>query len=211
MVERREDFMRQTNNKTKSLCYIVDKDGLPENYPTHKHEPEFWECLGRTVATFGFLEETLSRAIFAFTATRPYPEDEIDKAYEKWLPLLERTISDPLGSLIYTFGKSVREHPGSTITNLDEFLNNLLEASKLRNVLCHGSWRVPDSGGTSVPFFINRQKEIFETAVDCQFLKKVQIHTAELSCEVINTVIHMGLQFPGSNGPGTPIVDGNDI
>ena len=34
--------------------------------------PQFWEQLGRTVATYGFLEEVLGKAIFAFTATRNY-------------------------------------------------------------------------------------------------------------------------------------------
>ena len=56
----------------------------------------------------------------------------------------------------------------------DELLNDLKEASKIRNVLCHGSWRLPDSNKASIPFFVNRQKEVFETAIDCQFINKVQ-------------------------------------
>jgi len=161
--------------------------------------------LGRAIATFGFLEEVLIKAIFSFTASRPYREDEIQKAYEDWLPLLERALIDPLGNLIDTYGKSVRNNPKATISNLDDLLRDLKEASKIRNVLCHGSWRMPDSEGASVPFFVNRQKEIFETAVNCQFLNSVQRHATELSCEVINTVTHMGWQFPGSSGPGMTI------
>ncbi len=30
---------------------------LPPSFPTHQHSPKFWEQLGRTVATFGCLEE----------------------------------------------------------------------------------------------------------------------------------------------------------
>lgn len=78
--------------------YIVDIAGLPPAFPTHLHSEEFWASLGRTVATFGFLEETLGKAIFAFTATREYPADEINEAYEKWLPTLQRALSDPLGA-----------------------------------------------------------------------------------------------------------------
>jgi hypothetical protein len=37
--------------------FVVDRRGVPEQYPTHRHEPEFWEALGRCVATFGFLED----------------------------------------------------------------------------------------------------------------------------------------------------------
>lgn len=187
--------------------YIVDKNALPENFPTHMHKSEFWESLGRTIATFGFLEEVLSKAVFSFSATRPYNENEIQKAYDEWLPLLERTLYDPLGNLIDSYGKAVRNHPMATIKNLDDLLLDLREVSKIRNVLCHGSWRPPDSNGASVPFFVNRQKEIFETAVDCQFLNKVKQLSTELACEVVNTVTHMGWQFPGSSGPGKAIWD----
>lgn len=192
------------SNERKS-GYIIDKKALPDNFPTQKHESEFWESLGRTIATFGFLEEVLSKAVFSFTATQPYNENEIQKAYDEWLPLLERTIVDPLGNLIDTYGKSVRNNPMATIENLEDLLENLRDASKIRNVLCHGSWKLPDSNGASVPFFVNRQKEVFETAIDCQFLNRVQQHAAELACEVINTVTHMGWQFPGSSGPGKAI------
>lgn len=36
--------------------YFVAEEDLPKDFPTHRHEPVFWEVLGRTVATFGFLE-----------------------------------------------------------------------------------------------------------------------------------------------------------
>jgi hypothetical protein len=189
----------------KQAGYIVNQDALPEKYPTDKHEAVFWESLGRAVATFGFLEETLTKAIFSFTATRPYDEHEIQKAYTEWLPKLERSLSDPLGNLIDTYGKSVRDNPMATINDMDELLNNLREASKIRNVLCHGSWRLPNASGASIPFFVNRQKEVFETAIDIHFINQVQRHTADLACSVINTVTHVGWQFPGSNGPGKVI------
>lgn len=189
----------------KQAGYIVNKNALPEKYPTAKHEAVFWESLGRAVATFGFLEETLTKAIFSFTATRPYDEHEIQQAYTEWLPKLERTLADPLGNLIDTYGKSVRDNPMATIHNMDKLLNDLREASKIRNVLCHGSWRLPNSSGASIPFFVNRQKEVFETAIDHHFINQVQRHAADLACSVINTVTHMGWQFPGSNGPGKVI------
>ena len=42
---------------------IVDMDTLPADFPTHRHKSEFWEKLGRAVATYGFLEEVLGKAI----------------------------------------------------------------------------------------------------------------------------------------------------
>lgn len=185
--------------------FVVDRHGLPEQYPTNRHRPEFWEALGRCVATFGFLEETLAKAIFSFTATRPYREDEIEQAFAAWLPKLEHALTDQLGTLINNFEKAVRDHPLATVSNLDELLDDLRKASSLRNVICHGSWRTPDANEASTPFFVNRQKEVFETAIDLQFLIQLQRHAAGLVCSVIDTVTHMGWQFPGSSGPGKVI------
>jgi len=184
---------------------IIDLKALPKMFPTHKHEPMFWESLGRAVATFGFLEEILGKAIFAFTATKPYSEEEIQKAYDNWLPKLQNALSDQLWNLIESYGKAVREHPDATIENLDELLDKLKKAAKIRNVICHGSWRSPNGEGASVPFFVNRQKMVVESAIDRQFIDQVQRHTTELAFAVVNTVTHMGWRFPGSAGPGETI------
>ncbi len=185
--------------------FVIDQDQLPDKFPTHRHKSEFWESLGRVVGTFGFLEEVLGKAIFALSGTRPYEEDEIKSAYEKWLPKLEHALYDQFGSLIDCFGKEVREHPKATINNLDELLMDLKKVAAMRNVLCHGSWGLPDDSGASLPLFVNRKMEIFDTKVNCAFLDQVQTHVAILACEVINTVTHMGLQFSGSSGPGIQI------
>jgi hypothetical protein len=35
--------------------YAINQEGLPEKFPTHQDQAAFWESIGRTVATFGFL------------------------------------------------------------------------------------------------------------------------------------------------------------
>lgn len=185
--------------------HVIKRDGLPEGFPTHKHAPAFWEALGRAVATFGFLEDVLCKAIFAYTATTQYEESEIEEAYKNWLPTLERALVDPLGNLIDVYGKAVRNNNGATIKNLDALLEDLRNASKLRNVICHGSWSLPDAKGATVPSFVNKQKEVFETPIDNAFLEQLQKSTNGLACTVIDSVTHMGWQFPGSIGPGEVI------
>ena len=185
---------------------IVDPDSLSAKFPTHRHEGRFWESLGRAVGTFGFLEEILGKAIFALSATKPYDRAEIDAAYEKWARRLEKALTDPLGNLIEDYEKTMREHPDATTEDLDYLIGRLREASRIRNVLCHGSWQVPDSQGASVPLFVDRKRNVFDAAVDCAFLDQVQQHVAELSCAVRNSVTRMGWRFPGSPGPGRPIV-----
>jgi hypothetical protein len=186
---------------------IIDRDNLPPMFPTQTHSPQFWEQLGRTIATYGFLEEVLGKAIFAFTATRNYSPEEIDAAYRAWLPQLERAFTDQLWTLAESYRKATRENPATTTENVDELVGDIKEATAIRNVLCHGSWRTPDADGASVPLFVNRQKQMFDTAIDIAYLKQVQAHVAELACSVMDTVTHMGWQFPSGAGPGKPIIE----
>ena len=180
---------------------------LPDFFPTHLQDAKFWEELGRVVATFGFLEEILGRAIFAHTATRPYAEEEVDAAYREWLPKLERALYDPLGKLINEYAKAVREHPDVPIQDhdLDDLIDKLRIASKNRNMLCHASWGPPDDSGASIPFYVNRKMEIFDKPIDVDFLRQTREDAAELTCIIVNTVTATGWQFPGSAGLGKPL------
>ncbi len=193
------------NDKSELNRSVVNRRNLPALFPTHRHLPQFWEQLGRTIAAFCFLEEVLGKAIFAFTATRNYDDQEIEEAYKAWLPKLERALTDQLWNLAESYGKAVRENQNSTIENINSLVEDIKEATKIRNVLCHGSWRAPDADGKSIPLFINKNNEVFETAIDVHFLHQVQVHVTDLACTVIDTVTHMGWQFPGGAGPGTPI------
>jgi hypothetical protein len=126
-------------DETKPTVSVVDRRNLPAGFPTHKRSPEFLEALGRAVAAFGFLEEILGKAIFAFTATKSISEHEVEAELEKWGL-----------TLAHALRKAVRHHGGATITNLDDLLGDLRKASTIRNALYHGSWRAPDDHGRSV-------------------------------------------------------------
>jgi len=190
-------------NEKKS--YYIDQEKLPDNYPTHLHRPELWEKLGRLVATYGYFEEILMKAIFALTGTRSYGKTEIQKEYEKWIKTLEHTASDTLGALITKYQNAVKKHPDASKDNIDNFIFELRKAAKLRNALCHGSWRTPDKFGASKLLYITRDNEKFETSVDIHFLETVQEETVYLTCIVINSITALGYQFPGSNSPGEVI------
>ncbi|HCK3133408.1 TPA: hypothetical protein NZJ50_002989 [Salmonella enterica subsp. enterica serovar Ruiru] len=186
--------------------YIIDREKLPLQFPTHRQPAEFWEQLGRTVATFGFLEEVLGKAIFAFTATRNYSNDEIEDAYKAWIPQLERALTDQLWNLAESYGKSVRLNRASTIENIDGLVDDIKAAAKIRNVLCHGSWHAPDADGKITPLFFSKQNEKFSTPIDIDYFHNLQRHVMELICAVIDSVTHMEWQFPGGAGPGEPLI-----
>lgn len=185
-----------------SAGYAINRSELPTSYPTHAHDPAFWEALGRAVAAFGFLEEVLLKAIFVYTATTPYDQSEVEAMYEAWVKKMTRSLSDTLHGLIDTYGKAVRDNPEADLVGFDDLLVDLKNACKIRNAICHGSWRTPDPEGLSVPFYVNRQSEIFDTPVGIAFLGQCLRATTDLACAVIDSVTHMGWQFPGSTGPG---------
>ena len=184
---------------------VVDKSRLPDQFPTHRHSAPFWEQLGRVVGTFGMLEEVLGKAIFVLTGTIRVDQATAPTELDHWEHALEKALTDTLRPLIDSFGGFVRAHPGKTIVNLDDLLSDLRQASDLRNVLCHASWHPPDHLGRSKPLFVNKKFMAFDSPVDEEFLRKTQEHVAELVCEVVTTVTHMGYEFPGSDGPGKPV------
>lgn len=188
--------------------YVIDKANLPARFPTHAHAAGFWECLGRAVATFGFLEETLARAIFALTGSRHPTGDEaaIKAAVDSWLVDLEVTLKEQLHDLIVRFDEAVEHHPQSKFepASRSDLVKALQEARKHRNAICHASWGVPDEHGAS-RMFHNRNPQTVPSPIDCAYLEQLQRHTMELACEVMNAVTHMGYRFPGSSGPGRPL------
>ncbi|MBX5012691.1 hypothetical protein HJB67_22400 [Rhizobium lentis] len=188
--------------------YRVTAEKLPELYPTQFHSAEFWEILGRTVGTFGFLENVLGRAIFAFTGTRDYSESELQAALEAWLPQLEKAMSDTLYPLIESYAKAVRQHQHQTPIDFDDLVADLKNVAELRNVLCHGFWSPPDANGATVPFYMrSRDKQVFNDPIDINYLRRVQRSVTALAIAVVDSVTAMGVQFPGSGGPGKPLIE----
>lgn len=198
--------MEETMSEVKRT--IVDRDKLPKQFPTHRHTPEFWEMLGRTVATFSFLEEILKKAIFALNATQAYSsEEELQVAYSKWRAKLETMLTDQLYKLSVSYHDATKIHQefSSESEKISELVAAIKKAGQIRNILCHGSWGAPDPDGKSLLFFVNRNLEILETQIDIDFLKQVQNHVTELVCDVMNSITSKGWQFPSWNNPGKPV------
>lgn len=182
--------------------YVIDRDKLPGDFPTHRHDAAFCEELGRAVATFGFIEEMLGKAIYALTGTREFdPEGEPD-AFNTWIKTLEKALTDQLGGLIIGYEKALAENPRTKGKDYSAQLEELRQAKDIRNALCHGSWSKPDDQGHSVPKFVNRKLLVFDTPVDVQFLVQTRAGLRHIICDILDSVTSVGYQFPGSDGPG---------
>ena len=185
--------------------YYLNPDDFPSHWPTHRHMRKFWESLGRVVATYGFLEEVLVKAIGVLEASL----SSHAKGPEEWLSIMEKILPQSLKQLADRYGQALRFHHKRYIEDsyLDKLVSNIKKAAETRNVICHASWSSPDEEGCSKPFFVDREMRKFDTPIDFSYLEQVQIHVAELAVAIINTVTVMGYQFPGSGGPGKPITE----
>lgn len=179
---------------------IIDRASVPPMFPTHRHEPEFWEHLG------GQLHPSDAwRKFWGKRSSHLLPRGGIAQTKLRQLTKLKKALTDPLVNLAEAYGKAMRDNPDTTTENVADLVEDIKGAAVIRNVLCHGSWRTPDANGASVPLFVDRKKGKFETPIDVAYLRQVQAHVADFVCSVVDTVTHMGWQFPGSAGPGKRI------
>ena len=183
----------------------IDQGRLAPKWPTDLFPATFWEQLGRTIATFGLLEDVLGKAIFAFTATKIFDERNVAEHLQKWDKQLHSALTDTLWPLSEVYGKVVKDHQDSDFPNVDDLVEDIKKASKIRNALCHGSWHAPDASGATDLYYFDKKDGKFDTRIDETWLKRVQAHVVELICSVIDSVTVMGWEFPGGAGPGEPI------
>lgn len=187
--------------RTNIAPHYIDPNTIPEKYPTHLHSTEFWEALGRAVATFGHLEEVLARAIFALTGTKELRREPTESDFEDWLKQLKNAMREDIGALIKRFKNVIECDNRFNIIDYEELFQKIGDAVALRNVICHGSWRAPNAYGASVPLFVDRNLRVFETPIDLNYLLKSQIAVAELSIAIRNIVTTKGIVFPGASEP----------
>jgi hypothetical protein len=183
-------------------CYVIDRDKLDPDFPTQFQPSELWEELGRTVASFGFLEEMLGKAIYALTGTKEFDPAGDPEAFNNWIKTLEKALTDQLGALITRYAQALSENQRTKGNDYSNQIAGLKQAKDIRNALCHGSWGKPDDVGHTVPKFVNWKLEIFETPVDPKFLRQTRAALRHMICDVLDSVTSVGYQFPGSDSPG---------
>ena len=182
--------------------YVIDRDKLHPDYPTQLHSPEFCEELGRTIASFGFIEEMLGKAIYALTGSKEFDPEGDPEAFSEWIKTIEKALTDQLGGLIIAYEKALAENPRTKGNDHSAQIADLKQAKEIRNALCHGSWSKPDDQGRSIPKFVNRKLMVFETPVDVAFLKQTRSALRNIICDILDSVTMVGYQFPGSGSPG---------
>ena len=101
-----------------------------------------------------------------------------------------------------SYEKALGENERTKGTDFTVLIAELRNAKDIRNALCHGSWDKPDDQGRAVPKFVNRKLMIFDTPIDIGFLKETRAALTSLTCDILDSVTSVGIQFPGSDSPG---------
>ncbi|MDO5631488.1 MAG: hypothetical protein Q4G22_06590 [Paracoccus sp. (in: a-proteobacteria)] len=109
------------------------------------------QAIGHTVSAFGFLEESLKRAIYSLTL-KGLGDSASDAALQAWIERMEDLADDSMGTLIDAFASASRN---SEAEGRKPLIAELREIRKMRNLICHASWRPTHAPGLWQPTFIN--------------------------------------------------------
>ncbi len=121
---------------------VVDRARLPEHWPTNGGSSALWEALGRTVATFSHLEDTMARAWFGLTATREFQNmEQAEAAFPRWEKALKESPTDSLHSFTKMLKKAFDDDDRVPDEVAGTFLVHLDQVRVWRNALCHGVWQ----------------------------------------------------------------------
>ena len=189
------------NDRT-GRSYLVH---VPDEWPTHLCPPELWEEFGRSIATFGFLEDVIKRACLAVS----YPSGNItEQDSTKWEQSLELSVSDPMGRLADRLAKDLKPDAHLSQDQVTGIINGLKDRAELRNALCHGTWTDydPVTGLATLRFFPrNEWRKHNEFSLSRSKLARIRRETTDVTRELIGAVVSKGIQFPGSSSPGNPV------
>ncbi|MDO5613468.1 MAG: hypothetical protein Q4G14_09545 [Paracoccus sp. (in: a-proteobacteria)] len=119
--------------------------------PCPQLDPDMAQAIGHAVASFGFLEESLKRAIYSLTL-KGLGESASDAALQDWIERMENLADDSMGTLIDAFAAASRD---SGAEGRKPLIAELRDIRKLRNLICHASWRPTHTEGLWQPTFIN--------------------------------------------------------
>ena len=195
-------------SQTDGTGYRIARDHMPHRWPTHRCPAEFWEELGRTIATFGFLEDCLKRANLAVTATRKYESvEEAEAAFARWERDLEKSLDESLRILIKRFVCALNHDDRFRQDYVSKIEKRLNEVADWRNALCHGSWTDynPKSGMATLRHWPRKGwREHSERRISRDDLAAICHDVVDITYRVIDAVNSNGIQFPGTEGPGEP-------
>lgn len=121
----------------------LERRHLHPDWPLSRDNPDFWEEIGKTVAMFGNLENTLASCCYGLTqppADITHIQPKQIKAYLNWYAEMEEMRTNSLGVLTDRFMKLLEKDGRVPHAARAELCQQMNELRPWRNALCHGAW-----------------------------------------------------------------------
>ncbi len=190
--------------KNRVMAVVGELGARVGETPVHEPTAQFWEEVGRTVATFGMLEDCLPRALYTITGLQTIDEaKDSNKQVEQWCAILIKSMSDTLGGLTSSLKSAWKKRDHVLQPEYATLLQEIQELTKLRNRVCHKTYQefmVPDTAKLcDSPSDPGPAPRIREVAAIHEF-QKARLRVVTAIAALRNEVrTKYGSEFPGAN------------
>ncbi len=181
--------IRQARQRMRTYLPL-ERGHLHPDWPLSRDNPAFWEELGKTVAMFGSLEDTLTSACYGLTEPPADPNDlrsEHVPAHLEWYAKLEASRTNTMRIATDRFVKLLKDDGRVPHAVRHELRVQLEELRRWRNALCHGTWfGFSDAGAGVLSHFYKEDKRVvrFPPMVTLRDL-------AELRARIVHIIIRV--------------------
>ncbi len=188
LAETRDPQSIQEARRRMRTYLPLDRAIFHPDWPLSRDNSAFWEELGKAVAAFGYLENTLVSACYSLTPPPADPRNiraEQIPAHLQWYAEVEAFRADSLHVLAGRFDKLLRKDGRVPHTVRDELRKRLEELRHWRNSLCHGAWFGFSGDGDGVlSHYTMKNKQV------TQFPPMVSLKDlAELRARVVDAIV----------------------
>ena len=190
-------------------CLPIDRDALPPEWPVNQGPSDFWQELGKTVATFGYLEHILASTCYALLATGEraaalLQADDL-AAMGRWSERLLRSQTDSMHRLTCELDQVLDEAGLVPRAVREDLVARLDELRPWRNALCHGAWLSVAEDGSGHLEHVYRYEGLpagFEPNVDVKRLSDVRARTVDIAIRIAEAASVAGPTYTHMGGVG---------
>ncbi len=191
-------------------CLPIDRGVLPPDWPVNQGPAVFWQELGKTVATFGYLEHILASTCYALLATGERAvtllEANDHAAMRRWTKRLLRSQTDSMRPLTRELDRVLTETGLVPRAVREDLVARLDELRPWRNALCHGAWlSVAEDGSARLEHLYRDDEDLpvaFERNVGVKDLSDVRARTVDITIRIAEAASVAGPAYTHMGGVG---------